>query len=98
MPAIVVPPHARIDLGAIWDFITQDSVIHADAFIDGLNKKFKLLAQRPELGRVRVDLMPDLRSFPYQHYAIFYRPTQSGMEVVRVSHSARNVQAQFFPE
>ncbi|MCY0910819.1 type II toxin-antitoxin system RelE/ParE family toxin [Massilia antarctica] len=98
MPAVVVRPRARIDLGAIWDFIAQDSVTHADAFIDGLNKKFKLLAQRPELGPVRVDLMPDLRSFPYQRYVIFYRPIHSGVEVVRVLHTARNVEAQLFPK
>ena len=57
--------------------------------------KFKLLAREPGLGRVRDDLMPELQSFPFERYVIFYRRVHKGIEVVRVLHSARDVGAQF---
>ncbi len=96
MPNIVLRPCARI-IDGIWDYIAEDSEAQADAFVDRMAAKFKLLARQPELGRMRDDLMTKLRSFPFERYIIFYRTIASGIEVVRVPHSARDVEAQFHP-
>jgi toxin ParE1/3/4 len=45
------------------------------------------------VGRLRGDLLPDLRGFVVGRYLIFYRPIEDGIEVVRVFHGARNVEA-----
>jgi toxin ParE1/3/4 len=95
MPHFVVRPRARIDIDGIWDYIADDSVAQADAVVDRMASKFKLLARQPDLGRPRNDLMPDLRSFPFERYIIFYRPFVDGIEVLRVLHGARDVEAQF---
>lgn len=97
MPRFVVRPRARIDIDGIWDYIADDSEAQADAFVDRMAAKFKLLARQPELGRPRDDLMPNLRSFPLERYIIFYCPVSSGIEVIRVLHSARDVEAQIHP-
>jgi toxin ParE1/3/4 len=39
------------------------------------------------------DLSPDLRSFVVGRYLIFDRPLSDGIEVVRVLHGARDVEA-----
>lgn len=97
MPRFVVRPRARIDIDGIWDYIAEDSVAQADAFVDRMTAKFKLLAHQPDLGRPRDDLMPNLRSFPFERYIIFHLPISDGIELVRVLHGARDVEAQFHP-
>ncbi|NHZ34096.1 type II toxin-antitoxin system RelE/ParE family toxin [Massilia rubra] len=93
MGAVTVRPRARIDLDEIWDFIAQDSVTQADAFIGRMSATIQLLAQQPDLGRLREDLSHGVRSFPFERYVVFYLPTKSGVELVRVLHGARDVEA-----
>jgi toxin ParE1/3/4 len=50
------------------------------------------------MGRAREELAADLRSFPFGRYVIFYMPVQDGIDVVRVLHSARDVDAAFGEE
>jgi hypothetical protein len=47
------------------------------------------------MGRLRPELAPHLRSFPIGNYVIFYRLTQEGIEVARVLHGARDIDALF---
>lgn len=95
MPTFTVRPLARIDIDEIWDFIAEDNQSQADTFVDRMSLKFKLLSREPGLGRLRDELMPELQSFPFERYVIFYRRIRSGIEVVRVLHGARVVEAQF---
>ena len=98
MPVIVRSPRAKSDLVEIWDYIAEDSEARADAFIDRIDKKFRTLAQRPGMGRLRDELSVDLRSFPVGRYVIFYRPLSNGVNIVRVLHSARDLDTDFFTE
>lgn len=50
------------------------------------------------MGRAREELAADLRSFPFGRYVIFYAPVDEGIDVVRVLHSARDVDAAFGDE
>ena len=50
------------------------------------------------MGRARDELAPDVRSFPFGRYVIFYMPLDDGIDVVRVLHGARDVDAVFNPE
>lgn len=93
MPTIVVRPRARIDLAEIWDFIADDSEQQADKIVDRITDGLNLLARDPEFGRKRHDLLAQLRSFPIGRYVIFYSINPNGIEVLRVLHSARDVEA-----
>lgn len=95
MPTVLVLPKARIDINAISDFIANDSEAQADKFVRRLDEKFKLLARQPKLGRLRDELMVGLRSFPFDRYIIFYLSGANGIDVVRVLHSARDLEPQF---
>lgn len=61
-----------------------------------MDEMFKLIATQPLMGRARQ--AADLRSFPFGRYVIFYAPVDGGIDVVRVLHSARDVEAAFGDE
>lgn len=86
---------ARSDLDEIWFYIAQDNPDAADRFVRVLVSRFPLLASMPEIGRAREELSPHLRSFPVGNYVIFYRPSDSGVEIARVLHGARDFPSLF---
>lgn len=88
-------PLAADDIAEIWDHIADDSLRAADRWIDQLDEQFVLLASQPLMGRSRHELAPGLRSFPFGRHVIFYEPIEGGVDVVRLLHSARDVDAQF---
>ena len=98
MPVIVKRPRAKSDLAEIWDYIADDTEARADAFVEKIDRKFQTLAARPLIGRLRDELAEGLRSFPAGRYIIFYLSLQDGIEVVRVLHSARDLDAVFHPD
>jgi len=88
-------PQALQDLAEIWTYIADDSPDHADIFADLVDDKFQTLARQPSMGRVRTELGADLRSFAVGRYVIFYLPLKNGIEIVRVLHGARDIEAIF---
>jgi toxin ParE1/3/4 len=98
MPHVLKSPRAQIDLAEIWDFIAEDCEGKADSFIDTLDDKFNLLAHNPFIGRARNELAENLRSLSVGRYVIFYLVRAEGIEVVRVLHGARDLDAIFSPD
>jgi toxin ParE1/3/4 len=91
MAAVTKRPLALADLAEIWSFIADDSEANADRFLAKLDSHLELLATQPLMGRLREELMPALRSFPYARYVVFFLPAPGGIDVVRVLHSARDI-------
>ncbi|WP_333111842.1 MULTISPECIES: type II toxin-antitoxin system RelE/ParE family toxin [unclassified Microcoleus] len=54
-----------------------------------------MLAQFPNMGRQRNELLTGLRSFPVKPYIIFYIILLERVEIVRVLHQSRDVEGQF---
>ena len=95
MPCVLRRPLAGADIAEIWDYIAEDSVGEADAWVDRLDAKLRLLSTQRMIGRARDELAPGLRSVPFGRYVIFYQPVDDGIDVVRVLHAARDVDARF---
>lgn len=56
----------------------------------------RIARTKAQLGRPRGDLREGLRAFPYRSYIIFFHYLGDGVvEIVRVVHGARDIQAQF---
>lgn len=98
MARILRRPLAGADIADIWDYIAEDSVLQADAWVDRLDGKLRLLSSQPLMGRAREDLSPGIRSMPFGRYVIFYEPLPDGIDVIRVLHSARDIDAVFDPD
>lgn len=95
MPTVKRRPLAALDILDVWDHIADDDMAAADRWVDTLDAVFSTLATQPMMGRARPELAPDLRSFPFRRYVIDDAPLSDGIEVVRVLHSARDVDAQW---
>ena len=86
---------ARSDLKNIWTYLAEFNPDAADKFLRELAKKFQLLAENPKLGHAHDEFILKLRSFPYKKYVIFYFPTETGVEIYRILHGARDIENLF---
>jgi toxin ParE1/3/4 len=88
---------AEDDLAEQAGYIVGDSVDAALRFLTAAEESFTRLAAFPEIGRRRKFHHPDLtgvRSWPvpgFEKHLIFYRLTERGVEILRVLHSARDL-------
>ena len=88
-------PQANIDIFDIWEYIAEDSVAEADRWVDQLDEKFLLWATQPMMGRIRDELAAGMRSFGFGRYVVFFTPLAGGIDVVRVLHGSRDIDAAF---
>jgi toxin ParE1/3/4 len=98
MPRVTRRPLAEADIIEIWEYIAEDSLAAADRWVDHLDEQLRLLAGQPMMGRARGELAPAVRSFPFGRYVVFYAPLDDGIDVVRVLHGARDIDAVYNPE
>ncbi len=95
MVKLAIRPQGLLDLDDIFDYIAENNLDRAIAFIRKLHEQMEKLAVSPSIGRRRDELQLGLRSFPYGNYLIFYIPLNNGIEVVRVLNGARDIEALF---
>jgi toxin ParE1/3/4 len=81
---------AETDLLEIWLYVAQHNIAAADRVLQSIRGVCDILAQHPQLGESQPDLMPNLRRFTVENYAVFYRPTSDGVEVLMVLHAAQD--------
>ena len=94
MSGYTLGSHAGDDLLALWEYIATDNREAADRLIDTLYQHFDRLAAFPRLGHPRSDLLPDhptLLFWPAGAYLIIYRPDRQPIEIVAVTHGARDI-------
>lgn len=96
--AVARSPQAQLDVLDAGLYIADGDPLAADRFVDSIHSTFCRLAQYPKLGRAGPELAPDLRSFPHGNYVVFYRPTSTGVLIVRVLHGSRDVPPLFEEE
>jgi toxin ParE1/3/4 len=94
-------PQVPVDLWEIASHISQDDRTAAVRFLDAAEETFQQLAISPDLGSRGEFDSPHLlgvlrwRVKGFKRYLIFYRPKDDGVEVIRVIHSARDIEALF---
>ena len=89
-------PRAEADLDGIWDY-TVDTWSEAQAvdYLSGMDAALKLLAEFPEMARLRQEFTPPVRIHPYRKHLIIYIADESFIDVVRVVHAQANWSALF---
>ena len=84
------------DIEQIADYIaSQSGLDKADRFLSKLEAKLAKIAQFPNLGRQRDEILPCLRSLPMDNYLILYMPIGQDVEILRVVSGYRDLSALF---
>jgi toxin ParE1/3/4 len=98
MRELFVTRAAEADLLEIWLYLFENSQQAADRVVDEIAGKYDLLCEFPLMGRRRAELGANYRSLPVGNYVIFYRVTDTKLEISRVLHGARDLTGIFSPE
>lgn len=92
MKRVRVSDAAKQDRLEIWFHIASDNPAAADALLEDLDTKLRMLADSPGLGRMRPELGAQIRHFPVGNYLIFYSQLPDGISVLRILHGARRLE------
>jgi toxin ParE1/3/4 len=98
MAEVLRRPQVLIDLAEQADFIAQDSLDAALRFLDAAETTFQFIAENPKIGRLcdfkrqEASRLRRWRIRGFENYLVFYRPTEIGIDVVRVLHGARDIE------
>ncbi len=82
---------ARCDLKEISRYLGARNLSAAERTLEELLGKFVLLDRHPQLGPPRNDLLEGMRHSVVGNYVIFYRPTDNGVDILRVIHGSRDL-------
>lgn len=94
---IIQLPNAALDLEEAAGFIGKDRLSAAYRFLEAAEAAYERLGQFPHIGSFRPFGSPRLHgirmwSIPgFEKFLIFYRVTDSAVEILRVLHSAREI-------
>ncbi len=84
-------PRAEADLDGIWDYTVDTwSETQAVDYLSGMDAALKLLAEFPEMARLRQEFTPPVRIHPYRKHLIIYIADESFIDVVRIVHAQAN--------
>ena len=87
---------AEDDLLQIWGYLAREaSIPRADDQIQKIEQACRRLSDWPLSGRARDFLIPGMRSIVVAPYLIFYRVLGDSVQIVRVLHGHRDVEAMF---
>ena len=92
-------PQVIRDLIDLATYIAQDNMNFSDKFLTAAEETFKQLAQTPKMGKVREFDNPnlaDVRQQPikgFKNYLVFYLTKDSDVEILRVLHGRRDIDA-----
>lgn len=80
-------------------YIAVDNLDTSERFLVAAEETFQLLGRIPEIGKLSGFSNPslaDVRQYPikgFKRFLIFYRATSFSVEVLRVLHGARDLEA-----
>ena len=98
----VVKPRADRDLDDYTDYLAEEANIELGIrFLEAAHETIALLATQPNMGwqaRLKRPALKTLRVFRvtgFEQTLILYRPLSDGVDILRVVHGSRNLQALF---
>lgn len=93
---VVWSPEAEQDILDNWRYLAeQASTLVADRQLKSIEATCHSLTKMPFRGRPRGELRPGLRSVLVGSYVAFYRVAATTIDIVRVVHQRRDIQAIF---
>lgn len=87
MPVYEFTQTAEADLNDIVDFtLEQWGIQKTHQYIAGLEEMGQTLADNPDIGLNRDNLLDGLCSFPYESHVLYYFRQSHGISIIRVLH------------
>jgi plasmid stabilization system protein ParE len=85
-------PAAEQDIDDVINYLAQENVESAHAFLDAVYGAMEMIAENPDIGHLRDDLtIKPVKFWPFKwHYLIIYTPT-SPIDIVRVLSGHRDI-------
>ena len=96
MSDFLIAPAASSDLEEVWNYYAVEcgDIEAADRVTEEIFRAFEKLARTPGIGHFRSDLAAEpLRFWRVKKYLIIYRSEKRPIEIARVLHAARDVDA-----
>ncbi len=87
-------PQAQVDLEAIGDYIAAHNPNAAVRLVEALQRRWDLLTLHPRSGAPRDDIAPGIRHLVVGEYLTLYRIGDDAIEIVRVLHGRRKIEAE----
>lgn len=92
MSRYILSPDADLDIDNIWEYIAKNNIDAADRWVIRLFDAFEVVAKTPAIGHKRDDLTSyPVLFWPVVPYLIIYRATRRPVEIVAVTHGARDI-------
>jgi toxin ParE1/3/4 len=92
---IVYSPDSRRDYEEIYLYIAADNPAAAEKLLRTFDEKLQLALTAPGMGEPHPELVEGIRTLKAGRYIIFCREVPEGIQVVRVSHGARDIPSIF---
>lgn len=81
-------------MAAIYEYIAQNSPQRAIGYVRRLRLRCEALSYFPERGRARDDLLPGVRTLPFERSAvIIYRVESDVVRIINIFYRGRNYEA-----
>ena len=89
-------PRAAADLNRIAVYTLRKwGRRQTTTYLQALNDRFAWLAEFPEIGRARPEILPELRSFRQGSHIIFYRARETVIEIIGVPRMSMDIDSWF---
>lgn len=100
-PEDMPKPNIRLSNLAIEDLVQIEAYtartwgdVQVKQYMQKLKTRFYWLGENPALGKQRPELGKSVLSFPEEQHVIYYRVTDTCLEVARILHKSMDVEAQ----
>ena len=84
---------ARSDLQEMSRYVGKRNPAAAEKILDELIDRFELIGSQPAIGAPRDDLLEGMRHTVVGRYVIYYRSAKKGIDILRVIHGSRDIDA-----
>lgn len=91
----LISEEASADLEEITDYFLSASVEAGDRFVKEFDRKCLYLTQFPYIGKLYVELAPELRGIRLERYIIFYRVYSDRLSIVCIINTSRDLKKLF---
>ena len=82
-------PAAQADVASIWDFTQEHwGENQAQTYLLELRAAMERIAEKPDRGRERSDVLLGYRSYAIGRHAVFYWERENGVDVIRILHQS----------